>query len=509
MKSVHLFSPVWKIVEFRFFIRLNYNLIRVVIPRYKLLFVTLWCILSTCTISYAQNSYWYDFKGTATLEVNYTNNPGQNVWTVFTHNMFPDQEVRLRDTIPGGSGTRNYVFPVSYPQKVTLTTAGKELTLLLTPGSTLVCNLNFQDLTKTSFDAPDSLAAINEYLIKKDFSVSIPFKTRRSLAVQRSATLKEFSTRMNTLYLEELQFFNKRKNTLPAWYQSYEYWENRYGDAAGRMNAVPQREFSKQVKESIPANYYNFLDSLALDNDAAKSSYSYYIFLYELFNKRMKDHDLATGTKSAFLDYQIGQANKALSGDASDLFKAFIIQLVHNHYKKDVARNYIKNNDSIFTKTVWRDELIAYFKSKETVAGKGKLPPNFALADVKDSLTELRSLKGNVIVLSFWFAGCKPCIEEFPAENSLTEKFRDKPVRIVSVCVNTSEAMWKTWSERYGLKTINLWANSAWEQTIVEKYDLTVFPKYVLIDKDYKIVETDADRPSQGLEKQINSLLEK
>lgn len=487
----------------------NRNFASVVTARYKFPFPTFWCLLFTCTTSFGQNSFWYDFKGTATLKVNYIHNRGQNFWTVFAHNMFPDQEVRLKDTIAEGSGNRNYVFQVSCPQKVTLTTAGKELTLLLTPGSTLVCNLDFQDLAKTSFNAPDSLAAINEYLLKKDLSASIPIKKRRSIAVQAARTLEELTTKMNQLYGEELRFFNKQKSRLPAWYQSYEYWENRYGDAAGRMNAVPQREFSKQVQEPVPSNYYKFLDSLVVDNDAAKSSYSYYLFLYELFNKRMKDHDLAHGTKSAFLDYQITQANKALSGDALDLFKAFIIQLVHNHYKKDVARNYIKNNDSIFTKAVWQDELNAYFKSKEIVAGKGKIPPNFMLVDAKDSLTELKSLKGNVIVLSFWFAGCKPCIEEFPAENTLTDKFRTKPVRIVSVCVNTSEVMWKKWSERFGLKTINLWANSAWEQTIVERYDLTVFPKYVLIGKDYKIVETDADRPSQGLEKQINALLEK
>ncbi|SDH50099.1 Peroxiredoxin [Dyadobacter soli] len=497
MKSVRLFT------------QRNRNFASAVTACYKFPFATLWCLLFICTTSFGQNSFWYDFKGTATLKVNYTHNPGQGVWTVFTHNMFPDQEIRLKDTIPEGFGNRNYVFPVSCPQKVTLTTAGKELTLLLTPGSTLVCNLDFQDLAKTSFDTQDSLAAINEYLIKKDLSVSIPFRIGRSIAVQRATTLEELTTQMNKLYIEELQFFTKEKSGLPAWYHSYEYWENRYADAAGRMNAVPQREFSKQTKEPVPSNYYNFLDSLAVDNDAAKSSYSYYIFLYELFNKRMKDHDLAHGTKSDFLDYQIAQANKSLSGDALDFFKAFIIQLVHNHYKKDVARNYIKNNNSVFTKTIWRDELSAYFKSKEAIAGKGKIPPNFALVDVKDSLTELKSFKGNVIVLSFWFAGCKPCIEEFPAENILAEKFRHKPVRIVSVCVNTSEAMWKKWSERFGLKTINLWANSAWEQTIVEKYDLRVFPKYVLIDKDYKIVETDADRPSQGLEKQINSLLEK
>lgn len=473
----------------------------------KISIVTLWCSSLVCTKSFAQNSFWYNFKGTASLTINYVNNSDQKIWHIFTYKMFPDQEVRLSDTIPAGSGNRKYLLPIGLSQKVTLKTNGKELTLLLTPGSTLVCNLDFKNLSRSSIDAPDSLRAINEYLIKKDLSVATSFKTRRTLAAQRSATLEEFGTKMTELYLEELQFFNANKDGLPRWYQNFEYWENRYSDATGRMNAPLQRELSRQIKDSIPSTYYRFLDSLALNNDAAKYSYPYYLFLYELFNKRMADYDLEHGSKSDYLDYHIEQANKELSGEALDLFKAFTIQLVFNHYKREVAKNYINNHDSIFSNTVWLDELKSSFQSKDNQAGKGKIPPNFVLTDSRDSLIWLRSLKGNIIVLSFWFAGCKPCIEEFPAENRLADTFKDRPVRIVSVCVNTSEEMWRKWSERFGLKTINLWANSQWEKTIIERYGLTVFPRYILIDKDYKIVETYADRPSQGLERQIKSLL--
>jgi thiol-disulfide isomerase/thioredoxin len=477
--------------------------------RLQLLIVILYCLLFSYHTSSGQSSFWYDFKGIAKLQIKYTNSPGGKIWSVVTTRIFPDQEIRLRDTIPAGHGIRDYQLPVALPQKVTLNVAGKELNLLLTPGSTLTCNLDFTDPTKISIEPTDSLAAINEYLVKKDFSAPSSFKMRRTIAVQRATTLRAFGTTMDQLYVEELEFFRKNSGKLPQWYRNYEYWENRYADAMVRMNAIPQRELSQNAKEPVPKGYYGFLDSLAVNNPNARSCNSYYYFLYELFNKRMNDHDRVQGTKSDFLNYQIGQANGELSGGGLDLFKAFIIQLVFNHYKKDVAKDYIKNNESIFSQTVWLESLRTYFRSKEIRAGKGKIPPNFALADLNDSLVSLKSLKGNIIVLSFWFAGCRPCIEEFPTENALAEKFKNQPVRIVSVCVNTSETQWKQWSKRFALKTINLWANSQWEKTIIEKYDLTVFPKYVLIDKDYLVVETNADRPTQGLEKQINSLLMK
>lgn len=471
--------------------------------------MTLWCVVSICTVSFSQNYFDYDFKGTANLKISYTNNPAKQAWSVYSYKMFPEQETNISDTLPPGSGTRNYEFPVSWPQKVTLITSGKELTFLLTPGSQLVCNINFADLSKISFEAADSLDAINEFLFKKDFFGKTSFKTRRTIVAQQAATLVEFATKTDDIYHDELQYFNENKSKLPTWYQKYEYWENRYSDASSRMNIVPVREYAKKTKEAIPLTYYSFLDSIQANNHSAKNFLSYYFFLYELYNMRKKDEDLLHGTKSSFLEYHINQADSQLSGDALDLFKAYIIQLTYNHYKKDVVRDYLKNNSSIFSKSIWLDQLNAYFTTKDNFIGKGKIPPNFVLTDLNDSLTSLKSLKGNVIVLSFWFAGCKGCIEEFPAENALTEKFKDKPVKIVSVCVNTSETQWKQWSERFGLETINLWANAQWEKTIIEKYDLTVFPKYVLIDQNYKVIDDNPERPSKGLERQILSLLEK
>ena len=478
------------------------------ITHHKVLFIT-WCLIFICNVSFSQNSFVYDFKKTANLKINYTNNLVKQVWYVFSYNMFPEQKNSISDTIPAGDGTRNYEFLTSWPQKITLTTSGNELTFLLTPGSKLVCTINFADLTKIYFEAADSLDAINEYLFKKDFSGKVPFRVRRTIVAQQAATLVEFATKMDDIYHDELQFFNENKSKLPTWYQKYEYWENRYSDSGARMNIIPVREYAKKAKEVVPATYYSFLDSIQANDQSAKNFPSYYFFLYELYNKRMKDEALLSGKKPSFLEYHIKQANNQLSGDALDLFKAYIIQLTYNHYKKDVAKDYIKHNDSIFSKSIWLDQLSAYFTAKDDFIGKGKTPPNFVLVDLKDSLTSLRSLKGNVIVLSFWFAGCKGCIEEFPAENALTEKFKNKPVKIVSVCVNTSETQWKQWSKRFDLKTINLWANAQWEKTIIEKYDLNVFPKYVLIDQSHKIIDDNPERPSQGLERQINALLEK
>jgi peroxiredoxin len=457
--------------------------------------------------SFAQTSLWYSFDGTASLEIIYTNSVRPNICKVSSYKMFPEEYIDFTDTLSFGSGKKTFKIPASGPQSVKLSFPGTELPMLLVPGANLVCVLDFSDIRNVKFQASDSLSIINDYLVKKKFHNSAPLRNNNIQAEQSADYLTSYSAHMNDIYQKEMLFYNQNKARLPGWFQTFEYWNIRNADASSRMNTVVSREISIQKVETIPAAYYRFLDSLPVHNPSAKNSYKYYLFLYELFNKRLEEKNTTDCNANDWLSFHICQAEKELSGDILDMYKAWTIQLVYNQYKREVAKEYIKQNNNIFTDPIWLEKLQGYFKSKENFLAKNKPAPNFALTDLQDSLTTLRSLKGNIIVLSFWFAGCKPCVEEFPFENALAAKFRDQEVKIVNVCVNTTEENWRRYSERFGLRTINLWANTQWEKTVIEKYNLTIFPRYVLLDKNLNVVETDAGRPSQDLENQIMTLL--
>lgn len=43
------------------------------------------------------------------------------------------------------------------------------------------------------------------------------------------------------------------------------------------------------------------------------------------------------------------------------------------------------------------------------------------------------SLKGKVVVLEFWATWCAPCIVAMPHLNELADKFKDRPVRFISI----------------------------------------------------------------------------
>ncbi|HEY7544991.1 MAG TPA: TlpA disulfide reductase family protein, partial [Blastocatellia bacterium] len=67
----------------------------------------------------------------------------------------------------------------------------------------------------------------------------------------------------------------------------------------------------------------------------------------------------------------------------------------------------------------------------------GDAAPDIALAKLLQAPSEARTnwenLRGNVVVLEFWATWCAPCIAAMPHLNELADKFKDKPVRFISI----------------------------------------------------------------------------
>lgn len=56
----------------------------------------------------------------------------------------------------------------------------------------------------------------------------------------------------------------------------------------------------------------------------------------------------------------------------------------------------------------------------------GVAAPNFQASTLDNKKIELSKLKGQVVVLNFWFTRCQPCIEEMPGFNKLVDFYANK-----------------------------------------------------------------------------------
>ena len=94
----------------------------------------------------------------------------------------------------------------------------------------------------------------------------------------------------------------------------------------------------------------------------------------------------------------------------------------------------------------------------------------------------LDSLKGKVIVLNFWFIGCKPCVEEIPDLNRIQEKFKDKEVVFLAVTFDSKKKL-----EEFVKKKPFNFTLVPDSMKIIRQFYVNSYPTTILIDKDRKI----------------------
>jgi thiol-disulfide isomerase/thioredoxin len=134
------------------------------------------------------------------------------------------------------------------------------------------------------------------------------------------------------------------------------------------------------------------------------------------------------------------------------------------------------------------------------------------LADEQYANTSLDDIlakyKGNVIYLDFWASWCNPCRQEMPYSLELQKKYQGKNVVFLYMSTDKNAQAWEDMVAKLKLTGINYRASEAVLQQIYNQFNLQYIPRYVLIDKNGKVVNDNAKRPSDpAAVADINKLL--
>jgi peroxiredoxin len=83
---------------------------------------------------------------------------------------------------------------------------------------------------------------------------------------------------------------------------------------------------------------------------------------------------------------------------------------------------------------------------------EGCQAPDFTVKTVEGELISLESLTSSVVVMNFWFIGCKPCIQEMPRLNQLVTSFAGKDVVFLSFASDSREDLKTKFIPRWDFK---------------------------------------------------------
>ena len=160
-------------------------------------------------------------------------------------------------------------------------------------------------------------------------------------------------------------------------------------------------------------------------------------------------------------------------------------------------------------------KMVAYCKethAKQSVTYSkllaGQVAPEISGENQKGKKLSLKELQGNVVVIDVWGTHCIPCIAEIPYLHKLEEIYKGKPVKFVSIAMDSDKELWIKFMEKKGMSGIQLIDVDAFKGDFRKRYEIKSIPRFIVIDQEGKIVDAFAPRPSsERLKMMIDGLL--
>lgn len=152
------------------------------------------------------------------------------------------------------------------------------------------------------------------------------------------------------------------------------------------------------------------------------------------------------------------------------------------------------------------DPIDIYLDSLRT-ALVGKELGNLTFTDSLNQKFDLRSLRGNIVAINIWAFGCKPCMEEMPKLNKLVDKYKNQPVKFLSI-LGTGEKLDFNDSAFVRLfKHIDFkYRTVRTDKGLNELYNFQfVIPQHIILDKKGLIVDYFAGPQTERLDSLINN----
>jgi len=136
--------------------------------------------------------------------------------------------------------------------------------------------------------------------------------------------------------------------------------------------------------------------------------------------------------------------------------------------------------------------------------------PSFDYENHAGGKTKLEDLKGKYVYIDVWATWCGPCRAEIPSLQKIEEKYHSKKIAFVSISVDEQKdyEKWKKFVVEKKLGGIQLFADKNWMSDFIKAFGINSIPRFILIDPTGKVVNADADRPSNPkLQEQLDALL--
>ncbi len=259
--------------------------------------------------------------------------------------------------------------------------------------------------------------------------------------------------------------------------------------------------FSKEqmrnlVENNIPSI---FKDGISNDDYLIAEDYTSWVvpLYYEYRNKLNKLEDSVAVQRA---DYSLQLINELFTGKV----RAYYLQYAVNKSLGKTTSIEELNSSKKLTQPLY--DAISNAAVKQAIAKSyaerelqlmelqiGKTAPPFSLPDDRGKIHQLADFRGKVLYIDLWASWCAPCREEMPNFKKLKDKFKNNDkVAFMGIAVLDGEKDWRKALAEEKPEWLQLYDTSS---AVAKSYVAAAIPKYILIDKNGKVVNLNAPGP--------------
>jgi thiol-disulfide isomerase/thioredoxin len=423
-----------------------------------------------------------------------------------------DSKISLRGadidtTITFEGDSFNFKFDADAAAYYRFRTSGEYTSMYLSSGDSLNITLDTSDFDNTITYSGDG-ADLNQYLANgvllknelpsnKDlFALNeAEFLIKLDSITEAKSTLLTKNNFVNeTFVMYELAKINYEKLTNQFRLENY---HRHYANE-------PDFEVSDGYIDNI--NGYDLNDSTLLEVSAYKNFLETY--LSGKTDNRMKADTIKykPNEDGAYVEATLDQLEESVSNNMvkSTLMYDFL-NIYMTYIDQGTYVTYLEKFNNINSNQKKEDKLNKQFEDWKKLA-KGTQAPNFKYVSFAgDSLT-MDDFKGKYVYIDVWATWCGPCLRELPSLEKLQEEFKDKNVTFMSVSIDNTPEPWKKMVENKEMKGVQLYADGAWNSTLVKDYMIGGIPRFILVDTEGKLISASTERPSGGIKEILEGL---